>query len=41
MKSLIERLLTDESARDAGLDAQMAVAMSELFYPWSSSREMQ
>jgi hypothetical protein len=35
MKALIERILTDESARYSGADAQAAVALSEKFAPWN------
>lgn len=38
MKALIERILTDESARDSSAEVHLAAAASE-FYPWSSASE--
>jgi hypothetical protein len=36
VKTLIEQILTDKSAREGAADAQMAVALTAAFAPWSS-----
>ena len=40
MKALIERILTDETARDGSVDAQMATVMSEKFAPWHQAEAL-